>query len=183
MKAIMETDNFNRMISAVKSFHGCGLTHNLSMNFVRIEFHSTTCEAIAIASDGFRLSVEHAVAESDEDFTIYVGGKTRLPKGKDAIITLEGDEVMIRSDGCIFGYEQPTGKFLDWERVIPEDEPRFKITFNGDYLLSALQAAKVSCGGSYHCPIVLEFRSNTEPVVIRTNKNDIKLVLPMRTKE
>lgn len=182
MKAIMDTSNFNRMISAVKSFQGYGLP-NEPMNFVRIEFHSMTSEATAIASDGYRLSVEHAVAESDEDFTIYVDGKTRLPKGKNAIITLEGDEVMIRCGGCIFGYRQPVGKFFDWEKVIPNDEPNFKITFNGDYLLSALQAAKASCGGSYHCPIVLEFRSNREPVVIRTNKNDIKLVLPIATRE
>ena len=181
MKAKMGTVNFNRMISAVKQFQGHGLS-NKSLNFVRIEFHSMTSEAVAIASDGCRLSVEHAVAESDEDFTIYVDGKTRLPKEKNAIITLEGDEVMIRCDGCIFGYKQPVGEFFDWERAIP-DEPKFKIAFNGDYLLSALQAAKASCGGSYHCPIVLEFRSNRDPVVIRTNKNDIKLVLPVVTRE
>lgn len=182
MKAKMDTSNFNRMISAVKSFRGCGLT-NKSLNFIRIEFRAATSEAIAIASDGCRLSVEHAVAESDEDFTIYVDGKTRLPKGKNAIITLEGDEVMIRCDGYIFGHKQPSGNFFNWENVIPKDEPSFKITFNGDYLLSALQAAKASCGGSYNSPIVLEFRSQLQPVVIRTNKNDIKLVLPIRTRE
>lgn len=182
MKAKMDTSNFNRMISAVKSFRGCGLT-NKSLNFIRIEFRAATSEAIAIASDGCRLSVEHAVAESDEDFVIYVDGKMRLPKEKNAIITLEGDEVMIRCDGCIFGYKQPVGNFFAWESVIPDDKPHFKITFNGDYLLSALQAAKASCGGSYNSPIVLEFRTNMDPVVIKTNKNDIKLVLPIRTKE
>lgn len=182
MKAKMGTDNFNRMISAVKAFQGCGRS-NKSLNFIRIEFRAANSEAIAIASDGYRLSVEHAVAESDEDFTIYVDGKTRLPKRKNAIITLEGDEVMMRCDGYIFGHKQPSGDFFNWENAIPQNEPSFKITFNGDYLLSALQAAKASCGGSFNCPIVLEFRSNREPVVIRTNKNDIKLVLPIRTRE
>lgn len=182
MKSKMYTDNFNRMISAVKAFQGHKMS-NESLNFVRIEFRAMTSEAIAIASDGCRLSVEHAVAESDEDFTIYVDGKTRLPKGKNAIITLDGDEVMIRCDGYIFGHKQPSGNFFNWENAIPKDEPSFKITFNGDYLLSALQAAKASCGGSYNSPIVLEFRSQLQPVVIRTNKNDIKLVLPIRTRE
>ena len=34
MKAIMDTSNFNRMISAVKQFHGHGRS-NESLNFVQ----------------------------------------------------------------------------------------------------------------------------------------------------
>lgn len=32
-------------------------------------------------------------------------------------------------------------------------------------------------------PVILEFRSNVEPILLRTNKDDIKVVLPIRIKE
>ena len=78
--------------------------------------------------------------------------------------------------------ELPEDEFLDWEKVLPE-APTFKIGFNGNYLLSALKAAKVSAGNSFKSPIILEFRSQTDPVVIHTNKDDVKMILPIRIKE
>lgn len=56
------------------------------------------------------------------------------------------------------------------------------VACNGNYLLSALQAAKVSAGGTYKNPIILEFTGPTSPCVIRTNKDDIKMVMPIRLK-
>ena len=99
-----------------------------------------------------------------------------------AIFEIQDGEVIIRCGEFIFGYQQPEGEFLDWEKVLPE-APTFKIGFNGNYLLSALKAAKVSAGNSFKSPIILEFRSPLDPVIIHTNKDDVKMILPIRIKE
>jgi len=178
----MTTAAFNRLVEATKAFQS---KHNTKpvYNYIRLEFHAEYNEVIAIAVDGYRMSVEHAVAQSDEDFSVYVKGNVKLPKHAEVFIELSGDEVIFRCNDCLFGYVQPKGDFLDWQRVIPKGEPGFKIAFNGDYLLSALQAAKASCGDCYKSPVVLEFRSNLEPIILRTNENDIKMVLPIRIKD
>lgn len=178
-KATMTTDVFNRLIDATKGFvqkYGSKVVHQ----FIRLEFHSSDDEVIAVAVDGYKLSVEHAVCKSEEDFTIYVKSNVKLPRKAEVEIELEEDEALFRCNGFVFGYKQPTGDFLDWQKVLPDGEPTFRIGFNGEYLMKALEAARISVGGVYKNPVVLEFRSPTSPVVIKTNKNDIKLVLPVR---
>lgn len=178
-KATMTTDVFNRLIDATKGFvqkYGSKVVHQ----FIRLEFHSSDDEVIAVAVDGYKLSVEHAVCKSEEDFTIYVKSNVKLPRKAEVEIELEEDEALFRCNGFVFGYKQPTGDFLDWQKVLPDGEPTFRIGFNGEYLMKALEAARISVGGVYKSPVVLEFRSPTLPVVIKTNKNDIKLVLPVR---
>lgn len=181
-KASMTTDAFNRLIDATKRF--CSKTHhNPIFKYIRLEFHSDTDEVIAVAVDGYRMSVEHAVANSEEDFFVYVQSNIKLPKDTVVEFEMVRNEAIIRCDGFIFGYEQPQGEFLDWEKVIPTGDIQYKIGFNGDYLLSALQAAKASAGNSFKCPVVLEFRSPLSPIVLRTNEKDVKMVLPIRINE
>lgn len=180
--ASMSTGAFNRIIQATKAF--CSKNNkNEKYHYIRLEFHSETSEVVAVAVDGFRMSVEHALAQSEEDFAVYVKSNISLPKNTEVYFELIGNEVFIRCDGFIFGYTQPVGDFLDWEKVIPDGEPKFKIAFNGDYLLSALQAAKVSSNAGFKTPVVLEFRGSIEPIILRTNKNDVKMVLPIRTRD
>lgn len=184
-KATMSAGALNKILEATKAFQS---KHNKTMvyNFIRLEFHSEYDEVVAIAVDGYRLSVEHAVAKSEEDFVVYVHANVKLPKNSKVDIELVGNEAIFRCDGYVFGYQQPNDnniEYLDWKNVIPAKEPSFRIGFNGDYLLSALQAAKTSVGGTYKTPVVLEFYSSLEPVVLRTNKHDIKLVLPIRLKD
>ena len=181
-KATMTTDAFNRLIDATKSF--CSKTHhNPVFKYIRLEFHSDADEVVAVSVDGYRMSVEHAVAHSEEDFFVYVRSNIKLPKNTVLALEVVGTEAIIRCGGFIFGYEQPQGEFLDWEKVIPTEEVRYKIGFNGDYLLSALQAAKASAGNSFKVPVVLEFRSPLAPIVLRTNEKDVKIVLPVRLSE
>ena len=178
-KATMTTDVFNRLINATKCFvqkNGSKAVYQ----FIRLEFHSSDDEVIAVATDGYKLSVEHAVCKSEEDFTIYVKSNVKLPRNEEVEIELEENEAFLRCNGFVFGYEQPTGDFLNWQAVLPGCEPTFRIGFNGEYLLKALEAARISVGGVYKNPVVLEFRSPTLPVIIKTNKNDIKMVLPIR---
>ena len=181
-KAKMSSSAFNRIIDATKDF--CAKhNRNPAYNHIRLEFHSDSDEVVAVAVDGFRMSVEHAVAKSEEDFIVYVKGNVKLPANSNAVFELVDDEAIIRCNGFIFGYKQPEGEFLDWEKVIPTNEIQYKIGFNGDYLLSALQAAKKSVGSSFKNAVILEFRSPTEPILLRTNVDDVKLVLPIKIKE
>ena len=178
----MTTDAFNRLIDATKGFcqkHGSRPTQQ----YIRMEFHSDLDEVIAIAVDGFRMSVEHAVCKSEEDFVVYVKANVKLPRKTQVEIELTDEGAVLRCGGFTFGYQQPEGTFLDWEKALPKSDPAFRIGFNGDYLLSALQAARISVGGTFKTPVVLEFRSPLEPVIMRTNNSDIKMVLPVRIKD
>lgn len=175
----MTTGAFNRLIDATKAF--CSKTNrNPCYLFIRLEFHAETDEVVAVAVDGFRLSVEHAVANSEEDFFIYVQSNIKLPGNSVAEFELVDGEAIIRCNGFIFGYKQPQGEFLDWKNVIPTSDVQYKIAFNGDYLLSALQAAKASVGSHFKTPVVLEFRTPLDPIILRTNEKDVKMVLPVR---
>lgn len=182
-KASMSAGALNKILEATKAFQSKNNTKKI-YQYIRLEFHSELDEVVAIAVDGFRMSVEHAVATSEEDFVVYVHGNVKLPKNSKVDIELVDDEAIFRCDGYVFGYQQPdyNGEYLDWKKVIPESDPTFRIGFNGDYLLSALQAAKASVGGTYKTPVILEFRSPVEPVILRTNKDDVKMVLPVRIK-
>lgn len=177
--ASMSTDAFNRIIEATKAF--CSKTHrNPTLRYIRIDFHAETNEAVAVALDGFILSVEHAVAKSEEDFCVYVQSNIKLPRDSMVEIELTDREALLRCNGFVFGYLQPSGDFFDWEKVIPTSEVQYEIAFNGDYLLRALQAAKASVGNTFKNPVVLEFRNPLEPILLRTNERDVKMVLPIR---
>ena len=185
MTAVIYTNDFNRMVEATKKFvakFATGL--RVQYGYIRLQFDAAEKSVTAAAVDGYRLSIEHSVvSECDEDFVAYIRPSVKLPSGKSAQISIDGDEVIIRCDGIMFGYKQPSGEFLRYEDALPKSEVKHKIAFNANYLLEALQAAKASNGGSLRQPLVLEFRGPLEPVIIRTNKEDIKMVLPVRIKE
>lgn len=181
MQARIDTNSFNRVIAATKNFVDTSGMRP-ARTLIRLEFSAEDHCMTAIALDGFRMAVETSVCECDEDFTAYVHGGIRLPRGQEAEIAVEGGEALIRCGGLIYGCKQPSGEFLDWRKALL-GPPAFKIAFNGNYLLSALQAAKASCGNTLRKPVVLEFRGPTEPVILRTNQNDIKMVLPVRIRE
>lgn len=184
MKARILGNDFNRIMDATKQFCDTSTRHK-EQEYIRLDFDAETQRVTAHACDGYRLSVEHSVIGScDENFTVYIRGGFRLPKKQYATIEKVENEVQIRCAGALYGFEQPdVSQRFEWQKVIPKDEPTFRIGFNGNYLLNALQAAKVSAGQTFKNPIVLEFWTPTTPVIIRTNTDDIKMVLPIRIKE
>lgn len=184
MKAKIFSNDFNRVIAATKDFTSLNDVRK-RYNYIRLEFSAADSQMTAVAVDGYRMSVEHTVCECDEDFVAYLNRNTHLPHGMDATIEVCGNDTIIRCGDCIMGCscKEMSGEFLDWEKVIPIKEPSFRIGVNGNYLLAALKAAKVSVGNRFKNPVVLEFWRNDEPIVIRTNKEDIKMVLPVRIKE
>lgn len=184
MKARILGNDFNRIMDATKQFCGTSTRHK-EQEYIRLDFDAETQRVTAHACDGYRLSVEHSVIGScDKNFTVYIRGGFRLPKKQYATIEKVENEVQIRCAGALFGFEQPdVSQRFEWQKVIPKDEPTFRIGFNGNYLLNALQAAKLIAGQTFKNPIVLEFWTPTTPVIIRTNTDDIKMVLPIRIKE
>ncbi len=54
---------------------------------------------------------------------------------------------------------------------------------DAEKIISALQAAKASVGGTFKQPAILEFRGPIAPITIKTNREDVKMVLPVRIKE
>lgn len=181
MKAKIHTNDFNRIVDATKQFVSKSDIRKLH-KFIRLEFSAADSSVTAVAVDGYRLSVEHSVCECDEDFVAYINANTKLPRGMEATIELNYDAVIIRCGDFIFGCPQREGEFLDWERALPKGKPTFRFGVNGNYLLSALQAAKTSLGNSFRQPVILEFHGELSPVILRTNKDDIKMVLPVRIK-
>lgn len=181
MKAKIFSNDFNRVVAATKDFASSNDVRKI-YNYIRLEFSAAASQMTAIAVDGYRMSVEHTACECDEDFAAYINRNTRLPRDMDATIEVSGNDTIIRCGDCIMGCscKEISKEFLDWEKAIPGGEPGFRIGVNGNYLLSALKAAKVSCGNSFKQPVILEFWRNVDPIVIRTNKNDVKMVLPVR---
>jgi len=179
MKATIYSNDFNRVIAATKAFVSKDTTRKFR-RYIRLEFSASDSRMTAMAVDGCRMSVEHSVCECDEDFVTYIHGSIKLPRKMNARIEVTGTETLIRCGDFIFGCPKITGEDdFDWRLVLPK-ESNFQIGFNGNYLITALQAAKVSCGDSFKQPVILEFRSPSEPIVLRTNTDDFKLVLPVR---
>jgi DNA polymerase III sliding clamp (beta) subunit (PCNA family) len=183
------TNDFNRLISATKSFCAPKDAIRKENRYIKLEFDADHSIVTAYAIDGYRLATEHAVvSDCEEGFIAYImPPNIKLPNKMYAEITLDNNELQIRCNGVMFGYEQPQiNDPFNYDKFISnlnEKTPSFRIGFNGNYLISALQAAKVSCGDSFRQPIILEFTKPNEPVVLRTNKEDIKLVLPVRLKD
>lgn len=184
---IMDTNVFNTTIAAVKGAVSTSVAKPMYKN-IRLEFRKENNAVTAIATDGLRLFVEHATCcEVEEDFDCYIKPSVHLPRGNSMRLELkkrgETESVVeIECLGCIFGFVQPTGAFLDWEKVL-SDSPTFRIGVNAEYLLSALQAAKASVGGAFKQPAILEFRGPIGPITIKTNREDVKMVLPVRIRE
>lgn len=185
MKAIIMASDLKRLIGATKDFTNSS-PRRVIHQYIKLEFSKEYSTVTAVAVDGYRLAVEHSVcSEIDCDFTAYI--KSDIPKARKddlAIIEIINDTCLIRVNDRLTGYKQPTGEFLNQKEAISNLTKRdlnFKIGFNGNLLISALKAAQVSCGG-FKTPVALEFQSNLDPVVLRTNDDDIKLVLPIRLK-
>lgn len=186
MKARIFSNDFNRLLDATKGFLAdADVVVRPSLSYIKLVFEASISRVTAIAVDGYRMSVEHCVvSDCDADFVAFIKPTIRLPRGQYFSIELCDNEVAIKGRDFSFSYPQPQRVDpFDFKKVIPEKEKRvFRIGFNGNYLMTALQAAKVSAGDTFKNPVILEFYGETLPALIRTNKDDIKMVLPVRLK-
>lgn len=187
MQASIDRVNFNRLIEATRRFVRAD-SNNAALRYIRIDFSKEDSTATASAVDGFRLSVETCICNDvDSDFTVYVKpNASKCPKSIGCVLVekLE-DAATIRYGDVGISYKQPKGDPFDYQKALRDmatTEARYKIGFNGDYLISALQSAKAGLGEAFKNPIVLEFRSPTEPILLNTGKGNVKVVLPVRIK-
>lgn len=179
MRAMLDSGSFNRAIAATKGFVGKSQNRPFH-NYIRLEFHAADTCMTAMAVNGVMMSVEHVPCTCDEDFVTYIHPYIKLPNRKTAIIEVTEKETLIRCEDFIFGCPRVTGEdVFDWRKALPA-EPEFRIAFNASYLLTALRAALVSRGSNSREPMILEFRGALEPVILRTNKRDIKMIMPVR---
>ena len=145
------TNDFTRLIAATKSFVG-NSDYRPCDQYIKLEFCAADNQVVAMAVDGYRMSIEHSViSDCDEDFVAFIKSNTKLPQKQYATISLteDGKEAVIRCCGVSFGYTQPKDRGFEWEKAIPTSEVKYRIGFNGNYLLEALQAAKVSAGENF----------------------------------
>ena len=138
------TNDLNRLIAATKSFVSDSATR-LCNQYIKLEFHAADNQVVAMAVDSYRMSVEHSiVSDCDEDFVAFIKSNIKLPNKQYATISLteEGKEAVIRCGGFSFGYAQPQDSGFEWEKAIPTSEVKYRIGFNGNYLLAGFTGSK-----------------------------------------
>lgn len=160
--------------------------HSPIHKYIRLDFISNPASVTAVALDGYRMSIEKSICFSvDKNFSCYI--KPEMPKCPVAIkqvkLELQGDKVFIEYGDAIVGCKQLKGEPFDYKKSYADmtaNEPIYKIGFNADYLIDALQSAKASNGGSFRDPVILELRNPKEPIILKTGGENIKVVLPVR---
>jgi hypothetical protein len=178
------------MIEATKKFIAPDGNNRIMAQYIRIDFCKAGLTAKAFAADGYRMSIENADCfEVDEDFSAYV--KPQLPaiRTKEsvyAIVEIVGKNCLIDISGQITGFRQPEGERYNDQVMLEtlQNHPvSFRVGFNGQYLLDAVQAARASIPNWPIMPVILEFREPNDAVLLRTGKDNVKAVLPIRLKE
>ena len=87
--AIMSTNVFNTIIAATKGAVSASNGRPMYKN-IRLEFRKKNKAVTAIATDGFRLFVEHATCcEVEEDFDCYIKPSVHLPRGNSVRLGLK----------------------------------------------------------------------------------------------
>ena len=66
------TNDLNRLIAATKSFVSDS-DHHTCDQYIKLEFHAKDNQVVAMAVDGYRMSVEHSIiSDCDEDFVAFL---------------------------------------------------------------------------------------------------------------
>ena len=139
--AVVYSNELNRLIEATKGFLAPkNAPAALVCYYIKLEFHADRKEVIAVALDGYRLSVEYGKAEGiGEDFEIYLVPNTKFPVKKYLQITVSeldsGTVASIYCDNVKFEYVQPNMKPFDWKAAIPTSEVKYRIGFNAEFLI------------------------------------------------
>ena len=190
MKALIEAHKLRRLIEATKKFISSDDNRRVLLQYIRLDFKKEGLTVQAFAIDGYRLALENTDCfDVDEDFTAYIKPFVPAIRTKNSIyatVEIVGKNCLIDIDGQIAGFRQLEGdKFNEQETLdnLQRNPVSFRIGFNGQYLLDAVQAAKASVSDFARTPVVLEFRGQRDAVIIRTGKDNIKAVLPIRLRD
>lgn len=183
MKATVSGANFNRLMDAVKHFVDKNSTR-VALRYVQLRFDKELCNVTAYGVDGYRASKECAMCLTvDESFTAMIKVPPIRANGQLSVEITQDDGHSYISYGDIqFRTAKPGAMPYDIEDVIKQavDRPDImKFGANIDYLMDALKSLKTS-GATGRRPVIVEFRGPTEPVILRTDEDNPKMVLPTR---
>ncbi len=177
MKAIIDSDEFKRIINGTKKFTTtCG---DEKMQYIHLRFKDGEVRAAAL--DGHRVSVEYASYIGD-NFECYV--KTIIPALKgvmDVTVELIGDRALVIAADDIIGCKQPDGAYYPVDKIINQELEKENIGVigvNPTYLIDALKS--ISGITKKDNTARLEIRSKQEPIIIRSGEKNIKMILPVR---
>lgn len=185
MKATMCGANFNRLISAVRAFVSKNTTRP-QYSMIQLQFNEDGRSVTAYALDGYRIAKEIGVCYTvDEDFKVLISAPPLKANGE-AIVEIGYDDKYsyISYGNTWFRFEQPYGEWFAAQDFFDKEmaKKRQKIAVNVDYLLDAVKAIKAT-GATSRRPVIIEFGSPYDPVILRTDRDNPKAVLPVRIKE
>lgn len=186
MRATLEGATFNRLIGAVRNFTGKSEVSPQN-RLIQLHFHREGTSVKAYALDGFRAAKECAVCYTvEEDFVALISPPPLKANGSALVEVEVSDGFAYVSYGDIrFRTKQPDVKPFDVQKFIDDTMQKpdiMRFGANVDYLLDALKSLKAS-GASSRKPVIVEFRSPLEPIILRTDRDNPKMVLPVRLSE
>lgn len=189
MRAIIDADDFKRVINNTKKFTKTFSGHKV-MEYIYLEIDAEAKVLKASAVDGHKISIEYAkVKEVDESFKCFI--KPNIPKitkhDIDAELEMVGRRLLVTVGDNITGYAQLNTQYFNVGEILKKNKPEDIVTsiyFNPKLLIEALQSVKVD-GLSDHVRLDIP-KDPSHPVLIRpairadvVKKNNLKLVLPV----
>lgn len=181
MKCLIDADALKCLVNNTKKFlNKDGYGNSKMMQYIYLEIDAEAMLAKATAVNGYSISVEYAKClECDQSFTCYI--KPNIPKitKRDRLAELEliDNKLYVTVGENIVGFVQPKDSFYKVDDLVNktlEKEPRASIYVDKNLLLAAVQSLDSL---DYKKPVRIEIREKNEPVVIRTDINNIRFVL------
>lgn len=183
MKATLDGATFNRLIGAVRNF--TEKSDNRPQNsLIQLHFHNGETSVEAYALDSYRAAKECAVCYTvDEDFVALISPPPLKANGSAVVeVEVSGGFAYVSYGNIRFRTKQPNAELFDVQKLIDDTMKKpdiMRFGANVDYLLDALKSLKAS-GASSRKTIIVEFRSPLEPIILRTDRDNPKMVLPVR---
>ena len=183
MKATLSGEALNQLVGSVKAFIGKSDVRPQNQ-FIHILFNADGCKATAYAIDGYRAAKESVVCcFVDEDFDVMISApQIRARRGSTVEVYREGDYSFVVYGDITFRTRKPDGTPFDVEKFISDEaakENKQKFGINADYMIDALKSLKES-GAAIRKPVIIEFTSPLAPVLLRTDSDNYKVILPVR---
>jgi DNA polymerase III sliding clamp (beta) subunit (PCNA family) len=183
MKATLSGEALNQLVGSVKAFTGKSDVRPQNQ-FIHILFSADGCKATAYAIDGYRAAKESVVCGFvDEDFDVMVlAPRIKAKRVSNVEVYRDGDRSFIDYGDITFRTQRPDGTPFDVEGFISGEaakENKQAFGINADYMIDALRSLKES-GAAIRKPVIVEFTSPLAPVLLRTDADNYKVILPVR---
>lgn len=176
MKARVLSYDLNKLLSDSRGFISKRDDRPL-LNKIALYFNKEKQNVTAVATDLYRMSIKSiSCMEVDEDFYVIVPSKLPFDDDEgDIIISREAEKIKFESFSCNKIVYEEEGELVDYKKVMPNSDSKFRVAFNPILLGDTLKKCK-----NNKSVVILEFdlNNNDSAVVIKVTENDIKLVLP-----